>query len=186
MEESARRCRYARTPVLVLAAVYGLLLLGLGATIVFPTSDPPLRGSGVTTTAPPEPAVASPDTRAEDHSGEDDRGEDDHGEAERATPPTTHLLGDLDQVRLLIAEGFESDYAPHITRSEAECMARVVVDVLGPDRLHELTEVMIAGATDPTSFDPADPRLPTSEENRQLDEQMRPCVDAETAARMDL
>lgn len=164
MEDEPTRTDSPRAPVVVLAAAFGFLALALVVIIVRPSTapepDPPAPTGRAAVTAEPDP---------------------DSGTSEQ-----TMDLEDAEEIRSLMADGFEEDYAPHVNASEADCLAGAVLEVLGPDRLLRLTEAMVATATDDPDTPEDDPNLLTPDEERQLDLEMRPCVDEDTATRLDL
>lgn len=176
MEDTPTRADSPRAPVAVLAGAFGLLLLVLVVIILRPSTapepEPPApTGRAPVVTAPPE----SPTLPADHISGRGD-----------SAPGTTLLLDDVDRIRSLMAEGFEEDYAPHISPGEADCLAGAVLEVLGADRLLQLTEAMVEASGDPGNVDENDPALITPAEEGELDERMRHCVDEETASRLNL
>jgi hypothetical protein len=176
MEDTPARATSPRAPVAVLAGAFGLLLLVLLVIILRPSTAPePVppapTGRSPVATAPPQ-APNFPDHQSSDRGGGD--------------PGTTLLLDDVDRIRSLMADGFEEDYAPHLSPGEADCLAGAVLEVLGADRLLLLTETMVEASGDPGNVEGDDPALITPSEERELDEQMRPCVDEETASRLNL
>lgn len=96
------------------------------------------------------------------------------------SPTTTPPTFDLDQAREGIARGFHEDFAPLIDEAQADCLAQAVVDVLGADRLSQLSE----SPSDAVNGGGLGQLTP--EEDQALDQQMRPCVPDEIAIRLDL
>lgn len=167
--EEPTRTKSPRAPVVVLAGAFGLLMLVLVVIVVHPSAAPEPQPPADRSQTTPEPD-APPETRP--------------GEPDRPSTDTTEL--DVDRIHSLVSEGFEDDYAPHVDPAEADCLAEAVLVVLGPDRLLRLTEEMASASGDPDNADRSDPDLITPDEDRQLDRHMRPCVDNETATRLDL
>lgn len=168
--------RSPRLPLLIMGVVLGLLTAGLVVRVLWPSSDTPTYGRAqdvaVTTSTTGGPGSDSTSTSTTSPSA-------------GVTSPTTGPLGDIGEVRDALAAGFQEDFAPHVDGDEADCMARTVLDVLGTDRLQEISEAIAGPGNAPEGFEGGLGPI-TTEESHDLDQQMRLCVSEEAAARLNL
>jgi hypothetical protein len=112
---------------------------------------------------------------------DDGGGASSEGAAPTSNPDqtTTSTVGDTtttsaspreQMIVAVLAAGFGEEYGEVVSDAEAECMARVVVEVVGIERMAE----------------PLDPSAVTETEAQQIDAGLRDCVGPEIAARLNL
>lgn len=200
------RISFTKAPLVVLGGVMGVLLAvltaqvllaeGDGGTVVTqaagtrqePTQDNGSNNDEQTDPPDPSPTALDPGPSSNDEAGSQEPG-DPAGEGSRAEGTVSRSIEQMDDPAYVadrITEGFAHDFRGVIDRTEARCMAEVVIGMFGIDRLWQITHAMADANADSASFNREDPRLLSDAEADQLNAQLRGCVSQEAANRLNL